>query len=159
MGIPFSAPTRNYRDRSHKPELLVALSQFEALAGFRPAARTVEVMQALAPAVLEPFINLLSGPVRRRRPAGVVHDVDHLSPARSRQIGARGIDGAISYVRSGEQVFAAEAKAVLELGERYPGDAGVLASLLLNRVTLAPARGSTCPPAICTPTCKGWVSR
>ncbi len=61
MGIPVSAPTRNYRDRSHKPELLVALSQFEALAGFRPAARTVEVMQALAPAVLEPFINLVSG--------------------------------------------------------------------------------------------------
>ncbi len=36
LGIPVSAPTRNYRDRSHKPELLVALGQFEALAGFRP---------------------------------------------------------------------------------------------------------------------------
>src|SRR5690606_4336223 len=39
LGIPISAPDRNYRDRSHKPEIIVALSQFEALAGFRPAAR------------------------------------------------------------------------------------------------------------------------
>jgi mannose-6-phosphate isomerase len=30
------------------------------------------------------------------------------------------------------------ARTVLELSERYPGDAGVLAALLLNRVTLAP---------------------
>ena len=38
LGIPVSSPIRNYRDRSHKPELLVALDTFEALAGFRPAA-------------------------------------------------------------------------------------------------------------------------
>ncbi|MCH9736680.1 MAG: mannose-6-phosphate isomerase, class I, partial [Actinomycetia bacterium] len=61
MGIPITAPDRNYRDRSHKPELLVALSNFEALAGFRPAECTVALMRALAPQVLEPFINLLSG--------------------------------------------------------------------------------------------------
>jgi mannose-6-phosphate isomerase len=34
--------------------------------------------------------------------------------------------------------FGAEVRTVLELSERYPGDAGVLAALLLNRVTLAP---------------------
>jgi len=145
MGIPVSAPTRNYRDRSHKPELLVALSQFEALAGFRPAARPVEVMQALAPAVLEPFINLVSGQsdadgLRALFTTWITcpqPDLDRVVPAV--------IDGAISYVRSGEQDFAAEARTVLELGERYPGDAGVLASLLLNRVTLAPGEGIYLP--------------
>ncbi len=30
---------------------------------------------------------------------------------------------------------------MLELGERYPGDAGVLAALLLNRITLGPGEG------------------
>jgi mannose-6-phosphate isomerase len=34
---------------------------------------------------------------------------------------------------------------VLELGERYPGDAGVLASLLLNRLTLRPGEGIYLP--------------
>jgi mannose-6-phosphate isomerase len=61
LGIPVNAAIRNYRDRSHKPELLVALGQFEALAGFRPAASSVELMHALAVSDLDPFVNLLSG--------------------------------------------------------------------------------------------------
>src|SRR6201999_3410430 len=55
------------------------------------------------------------------------------------------IDGAINYVRSGESDFGAEARTVLELGERYPGDAGVLASLLLNRLTLRPGEAIYMP--------------
>lgn len=57
-------------------------------------------------------------------------DIDVLVPAV--------LDGAIHYVSSGATEFVAEAKTVLELGERYPGDAGVLAALLLNRISLAP---------------------
>ncbi|WP_031726445.1 type I phosphomannose isomerase catalytic subunit, partial [Mycobacterium tuberculosis] len=60
MGIPVSSPVRNYRDTSHKPELLVALQPFEALAGFREAARTTELLRALAVSDLDPFIDLLS---------------------------------------------------------------------------------------------------
>ena len=37
-GIPRLAPERNYRDRNHKPELIIALGEFFALDGFRPAA-------------------------------------------------------------------------------------------------------------------------
>ena len=59
LGIPVSSPLRNYRDTSHKPELLVALQEFEALAGFRHAARTSELLRALAVSDLDPFIELL----------------------------------------------------------------------------------------------------
>jgi mannose-6-phosphate isomerase len=41
--------------------------------------------------------------------------------------------------------FSAEARTVLELSERYPGDAGVLAALLLQRVTLAPGEALYLP--------------
>lgn len=34
-GIPLTAPHRNYKDRNHKPEVLVALSEFWLLHGFR----------------------------------------------------------------------------------------------------------------------------
>jgi mannose-6-phosphate isomerase len=34
-GIPINAPHRNYKDRNHKPEMLVALSEFWLLHGFR----------------------------------------------------------------------------------------------------------------------------
>ncbi len=145
LGIPVSSPIRNYRDRSHKPELLVAVETFEALAGFRPAPRTVELMRALAVSDLDPFVGLLAGQpdadgLRALFTTWITApqpDLDVLVPAV--------IEGAILYVRSGNKEFAAEAKTVLELGERYPGDAGVLAALLLNRLTLRPGEGIYLP--------------
>jgi mannose-6-phosphate isomerase len=145
VGIPLSSPIRNYRDRSHKPELLVALEDFEVLAGFRPAPKTVELMLALEVPNLGPFVNLLAGQpdgdgLRALFTTWITApqpDLDVLVPAV--------IDGAIDYVRSGNKRFAAEAKTVLEFGERYPGDAGVLAALLLNRFTLRPGEGIYLP--------------
>jgi mannose-6-phosphate isomerase len=141
LGIPVNSPVRNYRDSSHKPELLVALQQFEALAGFRPAAHTIELLQALAVSDLDPFIDLLNDQsdadgLRALFTTWITApqpDVDVLVTAV--------LDGAINYLSSGATEFAAVAKTVLELGERYPGDAGVLAALLLNRITLDPGEG------------------
>ena len=42
------APTRNYRDGSHKPELLCALTPFDALCGFRLVADTLRLFDELA---------------------------------------------------------------------------------------------------------------
>lgn len=145
LGIPVNAHTRNYRDRSHKPELIVALGPFEALAGFRPAARSVEFMRALEVPALEHFIALLSGTadadgLRALFTTWITApqpDLDVLVPAV--------LDGAIAYIRSGEKTFAAEARTLLELGELYPGDAGVLAAMLLNRISLAPGQGIYLP--------------
>jgi mannose-6-phosphate isomerase len=145
LKVALTSPVRNYRDRSHKPELLVALTEFEALAGFRPAAGTVALLRALAVPELEPFIALLSG---ESDAAGLralfttwitapQPNLDTLIPAV--------LDGAVGYVRSGATEFAAEAKTALELGERYPGDAGVLAALLLNRISLKPGEGIYLP--------------
>jgi mannose-6-phosphate isomerase len=145
MGVPLSSPVRNYRDRSHKPEILVAIEPFEALAGFRPVARTVELMRALAVAELAPVIDLLDGQ----------SDADGLrllfttwitapQPDLDSLVNAV-LDGAVGYLRSGATEFAEEARTVLELGERYPGDAGVLASLLLNRLRLAPGEALYMP--------------
>ena len=102
-------------------------------------------MRALAVSDLDPFVDLLAGQpdadgLRALFTTWITApqpDLDVLVPAV--------IDGAINYVRSGETEFAAEAKTVLELGERYPGDAGVLAALLLNRLTLRPGEGIYLP--------------
>ncbi|ORV49356.1 mannose-6-phosphate isomerase [Mycolicibacter engbaekii] len=147
LGVPVSSPIRNYRDTSHKPELLVALQPFEALAGFRPVARTIELLRALAVSDLDPFIDLLGGPPGSAL-ADAQSDADGLRALFTTWITAPQpdldvlvpavLEGAIQYLSSDAGEFSAEAKTVLELGERYPGDAGVLASLLLNRVSLAP---------------------
>ncbi|HXA87923.1 MAG TPA: mannose-6-phosphate isomerase, class I [Mycobacterium sp.] len=145
MGIPVSSPVRNYRDTSHKPELLVALQSFEALAGFRQASRTTELLRALAVSDLDPFIDLLNDQsdadgLRALFTTWITApqpDIDVLVPAV--------LEGAIQYVSSGATEFQSEAKTVLELGERYPGDAGVLAALLLNRISLAPGEAIFLP--------------
>ncbi len=145
LGIPMSSPLRNYRDTRHKPELLVALRPFEALAGFRPAADTVELLQALAVSELDPFIDLLNDQsdadgLRALFTTWITApqpDIDVLVSAV--------LDSAIHYLSRRATQFADEAKTVLELGERYPGDAGVLASLLLNRVRLNPGEAIFLP--------------
>ena len=145
MRLPLRSPERNYSDRNHKPELLVALGDFEALVGFRPAARSMALMRALEVPALQPYIGLLAD---QSDAAGLralfttwitapQPDIDALIPAV--------LDGAVSYIRSGAKEFAAEARTVLDLGERYPGDAGALAAMLLNRVSLKPGEGVFLP--------------
>lgn len=46
-GIPRDAPHRSYRDDRHKPELLVALSGFRALCGFRSLPDCARVLEAI----------------------------------------------------------------------------------------------------------------
>ena len=44
-GIPINAPHRNYKDRNHKPEVMVALSEFWLLHGFKLANELVKTLQ------------------------------------------------------------------------------------------------------------------
>ncbi len=144
-GVPINSPVRNYRDPNHKPELLMALTDFHALAGFRPAARSVALMRALAVPALEPYIALLAETSDADGLRAVFTtwitlpqpDLDVLIPAV--------LEAAVAYIRSGGGEFTAEARTVLELGERYPGDAGVLAAMLLNRVSLSPGQAIFLP--------------
>ncbi|WP_462320605.1 mannose-6-phosphate isomerase, class I [Halochromatium sp.] len=46
IGLSLSDPRRSYRDRNHKPELLVAVTDFYALRGFRPLAEIQAVLAA-----------------------------------------------------------------------------------------------------------------
>ncbi|WP_418602910.1 mannose-6-phosphate isomerase, class I [Hwangdonia sp.] len=42
LGIPLTAPHRNYKDDNHKPEIMVALSEFWLLHGFLPKYELIE---------------------------------------------------------------------------------------------------------------------
>ena len=53
-GIARTAPERNYRDPNHKPELLCALTEFDALCGFRPVEETLRLLAELKVAELAP---------------------------------------------------------------------------------------------------------
>ncbi len=146
-GLPRDAATRNYRDANHKPELICALTEIHALVGFREPADSVRLLRALDVPELAGHAQLLVGEPNAdglralfttwiTLPQAVL---DTLVPAL--QAGAVRLAGGSGTVEE----FQAEARTALELSERYPGDAGVLAALLLNRVTLAPGEALFLP--------------
>src|SRR4029453_12330324 len=50
---------KNYTDAYHKPEMLVALTPFEALCGFRAPEVSAHVLDALGPSRLAPVVAAL----------------------------------------------------------------------------------------------------
>lgn len=46
LGIPLKAPNRNYKDNNHKPEIMVALSEFWLLHGFLPKSELINRLKS-----------------------------------------------------------------------------------------------------------------
>lgn len=151
-GIPIDAAERNYRDPFHKPELIFALSEtFDALCGFRSIAeihRILAELRALDIASPDPQAAALDALENRLVGAEGLRDaVEWLL-----RDGRGGDSGEVSwlvervvalaehavYLAEGGAVvsYARELETVRTLAESYPGDPGIVISLLLNRVTL-----------------------
>ncbi|MEG8183560.1 mannose-6-phosphate isomerase, class I [Nocardia terpenica] len=147
--VPLDSPMRNYRDDSHKPELVVALERFEALAGFRDPRRTVALFDALAVPELAQYAELLAAQPDSAGLRTLFTTWITLPQAALGTLLPKVLDGCVRYLSdkpagdrpAAAKEFAAEARTTLELAEAYPGDAGVLAALLLNRLTLEPGQG------------------
>ncbi|MFI2233054.1 mannose-6-phosphate isomerase, class I [Nocardia testacea] len=139
--VPLDSPMRNYRDDSHKPELVVALERFEALAGFRDPLRTVDLFRALDVAELAQYADLLAAQPDSDGLRTLFTSWITLPPTVLDTLLPTVLDGCVRYLSASEREFAAEARTTLELAEAYPGDAGVLAAMLLNRITLHPGQG------------------
>src|SRR5919112_5546119 len=59
-GIPLEDSTRTFKDPFHKPELLLALTTFEALCGFRPVEESLHCLAKLQVPDLKPTIAALA---------------------------------------------------------------------------------------------------
>ena len=85
-GIPLSSPQRNYRDSWHKPELICALTEFEALCGFREPSRTVHLLAALEVPALDHYLGLLSGQPDEHGTRALFSSIITIPPSFSRGI-------------------------------------------------------------------------
>ncbi|WP_132991820.1 mannose-6-phosphate isomerase, class I [Gordonia zhaorongruii] len=137
-GLRFDAADRNYRDAWHKPELVVALTEFDALAGFRNPEETLDLLRSLQVAALDPYLGLLAGQPDATGLRAVFTTWLTLPDSVIGALVPEVLDGAVRCLERGESRFALELRSLLELGETYPTDPGVLASLLLNRLRLQP---------------------
>lgn len=138
-GVALDSPGRTYRDANHKPELICALTPFEAKCGFRSLDATRELFTALGGDDL--------APVRERLAAdGPANEVlaDVLAwLLRSR--GGVGVDLASATVDAAAAVLAGgpyepELRWTNEIARFHPGDVGVVVALLLNHVVLEPGQ-------------------
>jgi mannose-6-phosphate isomerase len=131
--IPFDAPDRNYKDASHKPECLCAVTRFEAMKGFRAPKDILKLMDQVFRKT--PFKEL--DPLRKDpNSQGLKRFFTSLmtmDEARQAQVVNDAVEGA--------KRIAGEDRAfhwLLELNREYPGDGGVLSPLYLNLVDLSP---------------------
>ncbi|HYT11104.1 MAG TPA: mannose-6-phosphate isomerase, class I [Mycobacteriales bacterium] len=138
-GVPLGSPERSYVDANHKPELVCALTPFEALCGFRAIPQTLRLLDALAAdaPVLHPHLAAL-----RARPGrdGLREVVTGLLtvPAGRRGALVNSVVAACRAGLAGSSEFRVELATAVELAEEYPGDLGVVITLLLNRLRLQP---------------------
>jgi len=142
-GVPLDSPLRNYKDPSHKPEMIFALTRFHALCGFRDAAVTRRLLTELKAPRLDRYLELLAD---ERDASGIALLFTAVLGAQREQLDlllTEVIEACRSHLFHSE--FWLEYSTAVELGGRYPHDAGVLVSLLMNRVTLDPGEAIYLP--------------
>ncbi|RCW39212.1 mannose-6-phosphate isomerase type 1 [Halopolyspora algeriensis] len=143
-GIPRNAPHRNYPDPTAKPELICALTEFHALAGFRDAHRTVRLLRELDVPSLRSHTGLLAAQPDEDGLRALFTTWITLPEHYLREVMPELLEACEAHLRARGE-FAMECRTVLELGADYPDDAGVLASLLLNRIVLQPGEAIFLP--------------
>ncbi|NEX74410.1 mannose-6-phosphate isomerase, class I [Aeromonas rivipollensis] len=133
-GISPKAANRNYKDPNHKPELVFALTPYQAMNGFRAIPAILALFDAMAlPALAE-----LTAALRQSQDeAGLQHFFHQmliLDGARKEEA----LAGLLAYAaaRQDDETFAL----ITSLAAQYPGDVGLFSPLLLNVVTLKPGQ-------------------
>lgn len=143
-GVPRDAAVRNYKDPAAKPELICALTEFHALAGFRSPERTVALLRTLDAPALSPYTEMLVAQPDSSGLRALFTMLITLPQTSLSTLLPQVLDACVLHVKEHGE-FDLECRTILELGESYPGDAGVLAALLLNRIVLQPGEAIHLP--------------
>ena len=136
-GVPRDAPHRVYRDGWPKPEVLCALFDTEALCGFRDPAETYELFACLGVPNALRLVAMLGKPdvPAVERLAVTFGRLLRLEEQQRDVVGE--VERAARRSREGGPL-GRFARTAVELAAHHPGDPGVLAALLMNRISLHP---------------------
>ncbi|WP_409308798.1 mannose-6-phosphate isomerase [Pectobacterium sp. B1J-3] len=131
-GMPLDAAERNYKDANHKPELVVALTPFQAMNGFRELSEIVTLLQPVTSA--HPSISaFLQQP-----------DSKHLAMLFANLLSMTGLQKsqALGVLKAALNSQHGEPWATIrDITRFYPDDCGLFSPLLLNVITLQPGQG------------------
>jgi mannose-6-phosphate isomerase len=140
-GVPNIDPTRTFKDPYHKPEILVAITPVEALCGFRPVEESLHCLAKLQLPELKPTIAALArGGLRAAIPQLLA-----LSAKRRQSLVRAVADKAAAFVAAHDPEFINTYRWAATLAGTYPGDPGVVISLMCNHLRLAPGEAVYLP--------------
>jgi len=159
-GLGPDDPTRSFPDPGPKPELLCAVTRFEALCGFRPVPEALEVARVLG--VPAHLLTLLDQPGQDAwrhvvgttlAGAGGTDRERHID--RLVEVARKVLEGGepATAGRSGHGTVEAEtvvraAEVVCRLADRYPNDPALLLVPMLRRLVLQPGEAMFVGPGV-----------
>ncbi|SMY17034.1 mannose-6-phosphate isomerase, class I [Photobacterium aquimaris] len=143
IGIARNAANRNYKDPNHKPELVFALTPYQAMNGFRQISEIVALFQALNLEVINDLVATLAA---NQTEAGLGDFFAAMLSLEGENKDAA-VQGLLAYCDTNQDqpLFSL----LLELATQYPGDIGLFAPLMLNVLTLQ--AGEAMFLSACTP--------
>lgn len=133
-GIDVKASNRNYKDPNHKPELVFALTPYQAMNGFRAIPAILALFDRMA---LPALTDLTTALRQSQDEAGLQHFFHQLLVLEGTRK-EEALAGLLAYAANHqeEETFAL----ISNLATQYPGDVGLFSPLLLNVVTLQPGQ-------------------
>ncbi|MGP5920529.1 mannose-6-phosphate isomerase, class I [Brachybacterium alimentarium] len=144
-GLPLDSPLRNYRDDNHKPEMLVALTLFTALCGFRTPRRAAAILEGLGTDLTDRLHHLLLTSPTAHGMRAAFRTLVSASMRPATEAVAEVVEACRVRYEAGNSPSPRIDHTVLLLAEHHPGDPGVVAALLLNPVTLQPGEAMFVP--------------
>jgi mannose-6-phosphate isomerase len=142
-GLAPGDKSRNYADDWPKPEILCALTPFEALAGMRAPQDAAALVKELAVGELDPISAILAG----GGPESLTEALAAILawPAERRPALVADVVAGCAAVAGGDGPYAVACAAAVRLNREHPGDLGVVASLLLRHSALQPGEAIFLP--------------
>lgn len=137
LGVGLDDPKRNYKDTSHKPEALVALTPFQALCGFRPRADLIQIFTEFGKSEPE-FASLAKDLIGGAELTEVFESLIANSELAKRFEKTVDLSQAEPMVKEARDL-------VKRLLAQFPDDTGALVALMLNHVQLEPGEAIYLP--------------
>jgi mannose-6-phosphate isomerase len=132
-----------YKDGNHKPEMALALSEFEALCGFAPHAEVAaalaavpELRECCGAAAADAYA--ASDEAGRKAALAAAFTALMTAPPEAVRSAVARMAARLGAAAAAGRPLGAKEALVLRLNEQYPGDVGVLAAWFLNHVRLGP---------------------
>ncbi len=146
LGLARSDPRRTYKDMNHKPEMVYALTDFEALVGFRVPRKARELLDGLDTPLADSLrrrLNLSTVRGGLRSLTAWLFDEDSTATRDaiiefSEQCAAR-LDAGTSPSPRTDHL-------VRTLAQDHPGDPGIIVAFLMNPVSLRAGEAVYIPP-------------